>query len=167
MRVASQPMRPRTLQPKPKASAVRLTTGRSSGSTPTGIGWGRAPVKNQASLPERGAGHALPFFCKKGLGEVQQLQAKPRRGSSRMALSCRPIESSLSRLLMLELIYLTAPFFLLAALYVYLLNPAKLTPLRSAISRFQVVMSEWWKSDKDERPHAPASTCINSTLEPK
>ena len=38
----------------------------------------------------------------------------------------------------------------LAVLHVYLLNPAKLAPLRSAISRFQVVMSEWRKSDKLE-----------------
>ena len=34
----------------------------------TGSGWGRPPTKNQASLPERGAGYAFPFFCKEGLG---------------------------------------------------------------------------------------------------
>ena len=51
------------------------------------------------------------FFAKRRWGSVQQLQAKPRRGSNRVALSYRLIESSLSRLLMLELIYLTAPLF--------------------------------------------------------
>ncbi|MDA8636584.1 hypothetical protein N9L70_09425 [Rhodobacteraceae bacterium] len=31
--------------------------------------------KNQTSLPERGAGYALLFFCEEGLGEVHQLKA--------------------------------------------------------------------------------------------
>lgn len=46
-------------------------------------------------------------------------------------------------------------------------SPANRTPLRSAISRFQVVMSSWWKSDRLACPHARASTSINSTVAPK